>query len=122
MPKSASLKKKMLILSGINFDKKEDLFDQANKSLKKLMGDIATGDNVSGSTAAVKLEPAFVTTTQREALATSAHLNQRGRSRFRSRGYRGPSNFKGRHDPGGAIKRNEYTRPMNPKGKDGNLQ
>ena len=85
----------MLILSGINFDKKEDLFDQAKKSLKKFKGDIATGDNVSGSTAAVKLEPAFVTTTQEEALATSANLNQSGRSWFHSRGYRGSSNFKG---------------------------
>ena len=116
---SASLKK-MLILSGINFDKKEDLFDQAKKSLKKFKGDIATRGNVSGSTAAVKLEPAIVTTTQEEALPTNAHLNQRGRSWFRSRGYRGLSNFKERHDPGGAIKRNEYTRPMNPKGRDGN--
>ena len=31
-----SKSKKMLILSGINFDKKEDLFDQAKKSLKKI--------------------------------------------------------------------------------------
>ena len=119
MPISASLKK-MLILSGINFDKKEDLFHQAKKSLKKFKGDIATGDNVSGSTAAVKLESAFVTTTQEEALATSAHLNQRGRSWFCSCGYRRPSNFKGRHEPGGAIERNEYTRPINPTGRDGN--
>ena len=75
----------MLFLSGIKFDKKEDLFDQTKKSLKKCKGDIATGGNVSGSTAAVKLEPAFVTTVQKEASATSAHLNQRGRSGFRSR-------------------------------------
>ena len=77
----------MLILSGINFYENEDLFEQAKRSLKKFKGDIATGDNVSGSTAAVKLEPAFVTTTQEEALATSAHLNQRGRFWFRSHGY-----------------------------------
>ena len=110
----------MLILLGINFDKKEDLFDQARKSLKKFKGDLATGDNVSGSTAAVKLEPASVTTAQEEALATSVHLNQRGHSWFHSHDYKGPLNFKGRHDPGGAIKWNEYTRPMNPKGRDGN--
>ena len=94
---SANISKseKMFILSSINFDKKEDLFDHEKKSLKKFKSDIATGDNVSGSTAAVKLKPAFVTTTQEEALATSASLKQRGRSWFRSRGYRGPSNFKG---------------------------
>ena len=61
----------------INFDKKEDLFDQAKKSLKKFKGDIATGDNVSSSTAAVNFEPAFATTTQEKTLATSADLNQR---------------------------------------------
>ena len=77
----------MLILSGINCDKKEDLFDQAKKSLKKFKGDIATGDNVSGSTAAVKLEPAFVTTTQEEGLTTSAHLSQKRRSLLCSCGY-----------------------------------
>ena len=65
-------------MSDINFDKKEDLFDQAKKSLKKFKSDIPTGDNVSGSKAAVKLEPAFVATTQEEALATSAGLNQSG--------------------------------------------
>ena len=97
MPISASLKK-MLILSGINFDKKKDLFDQAKKSLKKFKSDIATGHNVSGSTAAGNLEPAFVTTTQEEALATSANLNQSGYSWFHSRGYSGSLNFKGRHD------------------------
>ena len=84
----------MLILSGINFDKEKDLFE----SLEKFKGDVASGDYVSGSTATVKLEPAFVITTQEEALATSAHLNQRRRSWFRSRSYRRSSNFKGRHD------------------------
>ena len=70
--------------------------------------------------AVVKLELAFVTTTQEEASATSANLNQRGRSWLYSRGYGGCSNFKGQYGHGETIKRNEYRGPMNSKWRDGN--
>ena len=60
----------------------------------KFKGDNATGDNVGGSTAAIKLEPTFLTP-QEEALPSGAHLNQMRRSWLHNRGSRGFLNVKG---------------------------
>lgn len=119
---SANISKpeKMLILSGINFEKKENLFDQAKKSLKKFKGDLASSDDIVGATAALKLEPTFFTS-QEEALVADNLQYQRGRSWPRGRGFRGASYYRGRKtDRGGSARGNEYVKPVNPKGPDGN--
>lgn len=41
--------------------KKENLFDQIKKSLKKFEGDTASSSDMAGATAAIKLEPEFLT-------------------------------------------------------------
>ena len=110
----------MLILSGINFEKKDDLFDQAKKSLNKFKGELASNDDIVGATAALKLEPTFVTS-QEEGLVTDNFQYQRGRSWPRGRGIRGAANYRGGNtDRGGSARGNEYVKPVNPKGPNGN--
>ena len=105
---SANISKpeKMLILSGLNFEKKDDLFDQAKKSLKKFKGELASNDDIVGATATLKLEPTFVAS-QEEALVTDNFQYQRGRSWPRGRGFRGAANYRGRKtDRGGSARGN----------------
>ena len=122
---SANISKpeKMLILSGINFEKKDDLFDQVKKSLKKFKGELASNDDIVGATATLKLEPTFVAS-QEEALVTDNFQYQRGRSWPRGRGFRGAANYGGRKtDHGGSARGNDYVKPVkpvNPRGPDGN--
>ena len=118
---SANINKseKMLILSGIDFEKKDSLFAQAKKSLKKFKGDLAS-DGIAGATAAMKLEPAFLSS-QEDVLFANNSQYYRARGWNRGRGYRGTSNFRGNKiDHGGSRKGTEYSKPINPKGSDGN--
>ena len=122
---------KKLILSGMNFEKKDDLFDPAKKSLKKFKGELASNNDIVGATAALKLEPTFVTS-QEEGLITDNFQYQRFFLSFlylylyfflipRGRGIRGAANYRGRKtNRGGSARGNEYVKPVNPKGPDGN--
>ena len=47
----------MLILTGMNFENKATLYEEAKKSLKKFMGD---GGHTQCSSKSLKLEPAFL--------------------------------------------------------------
>ena len=51
---------RLVVLTGLNYDHKEDLFDQAKKSLKKYKGGGVYGKN-DGSLDGTKLESAFLT-------------------------------------------------------------
>ena len=85
---------KMLILTGMNFDEKDKLYDQAKASLRKFLGNQPTGGaSASGgketwSKVAIKLEPAFLAENE-EALMVAGYVKRdqwRGRGRS---GYRG---------------------------------
>jgi hypothetical protein len=51
---------KLLVLTGMDYSKKTELYTQAQKSLKKFKGGVATGGASSFSAPAVKLEPSFL--------------------------------------------------------------
>ena len=53
---------KLLVLTGMDFNKKDELYEHAKSSLLKFKGDNFGGkmNTVEGATAAIKLEPAYV--------------------------------------------------------------
>ena len=59
-----SKEEKMLVLTGMNYDNKLTLYEEAKKSLKKFKGDICSDSNSTSSTttctSSIKLEPAFL--------------------------------------------------------------
>ncbi len=108
---------KMLILSGINFENKDTLFEQAKKSLKKFKVDLASG-NDSGS-GAINFEPTFVATPE-NVLAMGQSQAFRGRPWTGGRGSRVISNGKSRKmDRNSINKGGDYVKPINPKAADG---
>lgn len=100
----------MLILTGMNYENKQTLYEEAKKSLKKFKGDIAEGK--SQSSPSIKLEPAFLAENE-EALLAAGYIKQ-----SRSKG----SN-KGNYGRGGRYKRSpvqQYDK-KNPIGSDGKM-
>ena len=49
---------KQLVLTGMNYEHKETLYEEAKKSLKKFKGDVT--ESQRGSSLAIKLEPAYI--------------------------------------------------------------
>ncbi|KAH3782124.1 hypothetical protein DPMN_160035 [Dreissena polymorpha] len=49
----------MLVLTGMNYEERKTMYEQAKKSLKKFRGDVVESASFAG--AAIKVEPAFVT-------------------------------------------------------------
>lgn len=98
---------KLLVLSGIDFDKKTTLFDQAKRALRKFKGDLCT----EASTNSLKLEPVFESTCKEECNAT---WHQRG-----GRGYGRGHGWQGKR-PGFHYKGGNHSnapgsnRPINP--------
>ena len=64
---------KLLVLTGMNYDNKGTLYEEAKKSLKKFKG----GD--SSSSAAIKLEPTFITDNEEAFLAAGYGRGKRGK-------------------------------------------
>ena len=129
-----------LVMTGLDFSKKGEMYDQAKKSIKKLLGEIGSGAFGNNIAPAIKVEPAqFVT--------QNVNSEQRGRgsddsvndvnynSRFKSGGsggFRGYNNFNDSH--GGFIGYNKFNGDSrapprrdwcrdqnNPIGKDGKI-
>lgn len=138
--KRADLNKqdRQLVLTGLDFGDRENLYEQAQKSLKKFLGEMASGNRTSISGEAIKLEPAFVAEEEEAYVATGYGRHQR-RGGWRSSGYSGgavasgggkrsfrggngagkSSNF-GRFERGNKpYDRTVDNRPANPKGADG---
>jgi len=66
---------KMLVLTGMNYENKATLYDEAKRSLKKFKGDVCgTNGNMSSN---IKLEPAFFTQNE-EALWAAGYVRGRG--------------------------------------------
>ena len=101
---------KLLVLTGMNFNKKAYLYEEAKSSLKKFKGDDvhARGNkNVS-----VKIEPAYSTENEHILLAAGYVKNNAFYDRRKREGqyrYESPRN----------INSNNSGRKMNPLGKDG---
>ena len=64
---------KLLVLTGMNYDNKGTLYEEAKKSLKKFKG----GDSISS--ASVKLEPAYFTDNEETLLAAGYVRGKRGK-------------------------------------------
>ena len=124
---------KMLVLTGMNYDKKETLYEEAKSSLRKFKGDIveASGFN-SNSGNSIKLEPAFVT--EDEALLTAGYMRYNRRGGGGARGTDRPGRWNRGNNRGtvnqrgnGGIQMNKRgngsvqtsTKRMNPVGSDG---
>ena len=81
---------KLLVISGLNYEKKDDLYEQTQRSLKKFKGEGSSGGGYSGnagafSQPAIKVEPTYYTMNQR-----SVGMPHRGMSmRSRPRPWRG---------------------------------
>ena len=118
--KKANISKaeKMLVLTGMDYSKKEELYDQAKRSLTKFKGEQGGGAESGSAAVAVKLEPALVVEEEEEALA-AGYTSMRGRRR-NWRGYGG----RGRYNSGtsgqtGQASRGRGQRRLNPTGADG---
>ena len=139
---------KKLVLSGMDYSKKDTLYEQAKKSLRKFKGDHCYGSgsisgSSNGSSVAIKVEPAYYT--QSEHGQSSEVFFTGGRYRGNIRGYRGKA-LRGcqwqstvgsiRNGKGGKLEShciNRYqsasqsyrgasrARKVNPKGPDGNI-
>ena len=58
---------KLLVLTGMNYEHKKTLYEEAKKSLQKFKGDITEGQR--GSSSAIKLEPAYLSENEEALLA-----------------------------------------------------
>ena len=83
--KKANLTKaeRMLVLTGMNYSEKDQLFEQAKKSLLKFKGEQVGTREGSGASAAIKLEPTYVADSE------EAFWNARYSQKSGGRGYQG---------------------------------
>ena len=86
---------RQLVLTGMDYSKKTELYEQAQKSLQKFKGDqVCAGVSAYDSSPAIKLEPAFVVEDyNEEAYFASGH--QRTNNRGTSFQYRGRGSHRG---------------------------
>lgn len=73
---------KMLVLTGMNYENKDTLYDEAKKSLKKFKGEVTEGA-AHGSTPSIKLEPTFLAQNE-EALLAAGYVRAKQGGRFNS--------------------------------------
>lgn len=66
---------KLLVLTGMNYEHKETLYEEAKTSLQKFKSDITEGQRGSGSV--IKLEPAYLAENE-EALLAHVVKSQKG--------------------------------------------
>ena len=112
---------KQLVLTGMNYEHNETLYEEAQKSLKKSKGDITMGQR--GSSSAIKLEPAYIKEKEEALLAASY-----ARARPRNYGYnkdRAAWNSREDRTDQHAFETNAHgnaeSRKINPKGPTTNL-
>ena len=125
-----SREEKLLVMTGLDYSKKDEMYEQAKKSLQKFKGGVIDSGGASGfSSTAIKLEPVFLAENE-EALWNAGYV-QRGRWRGRfARGssFRGPSQpfngYRGSSQPfngyrGASQSNAQRGRAVNPNGPDG---
>ena len=104
-----SREEKLLVLTGMNFDNKHGLYEEAKASLKKFKRD----EPVTSEKLSIKVEPAYIADNKETVLAAGYHYNKRG-------GRSGP--YHNRTDTGAAQRSpnsQPRTKKMNPAGADG---
>ena len=103
-----SKEEKLLVLTGMSYDNKETLYEEAKKSLKKFKGSDGESCN-SGSS--IKMEPAFLAANE-EALLAAGYTRTRGDSPGvgRDRGETWRHGRPGRGAAGGEFPRTEFRR------------
>ena len=117
---------KLLVLTGMDYSKKDTLYEQAKLSLKKFKGDgpSSAGCDSAKSKPSIKLEPAFLAEHE-EALVAAGYVHQSKFSQFggNRRGKRKPGRGRGSLPdlPRGDSQNSRRTRRMNPTGSDGNI-
>ena len=88
---------RLLVLTGMDYSKKAELYEQAQKSLQKYKGDqVNTGASAYESTPAIKLEPAFIAE-EEDVLFTSGY-------RGANRGFQHSNRGRGRGGRGGVTR------------------
>ena len=87
---------RLLVLTGMDYTKKTELYDKARKSLQKFKGDQAnTGASVSENSVLIKLEPAFLAEHEEALFSAGYQKVKRGGGYYRGRGrgyYHGNNN------------------------------
>lgn len=118
-----STSEKMLVMTGMDYSKKDMLYTQAKNSLLKFKGQQSSSKPIEGASAAVKFEPSFLAeevywTGQRGRGSDASMSNYRG-GRPSQRGRWGMRSSRNR---GSDRNNRRYTnRPMNAKGSDGRV-
>ena len=110
---------KMLVLTGMDYSKKDQLFEQAKASLLKFKGEQGGGATslTDITPAAVKLEPAYMNETD-EAFWNSGYRRGYGHN---YRGNRGRPWSRGAHQGYNKFQKGTNDKRINPKGPDGKL-
>ena len=106
----------MLVKSGIDYAKKETMYDQCIVSMKKFKGD---NNSAACQNTAIKVEPAF-TTSSSNYQGQRGFRNSRGRYYNQNRGYQRMPVLK-RGEQFGTFERGAQTRRVNPTGANGRL-
>ena len=118
-------------LTGMNYENKPTLYDEAKRSLKEFKGEMCDSDKISASISSIKLEPAFLAENEEALMAAGYsrnrqkpfHYNGKGDfSRGRGNFYRGfnksPRGGQTNWTKGGSS---TVKKSINPKGSDGTL-
>lgn len=104
---------KMLVLTGMNYENKATLYEEAKCSLKKFKGE---GGQSKSASPSIKLEPAFLAENE-EALMAAGYV-RRGSTNF---GYRRGRPYRGRGQNFGFSSSQRGTKNINPNGPDGKI-
>jgi len=123
---------KMLVLTGMNYEKKDTLYEEAKKSLLKFKGEVGSASDSGALGQSIKLEPAFFADNE-EALLAAGYVKQR--SGVQGGGYNRQSVRGGQSSYGRSYSGNQRGAPsqrgyrfsrnikkrMNPTGADGQV-
>lgn len=112
----------MLVLTGMNYENKGTLYEEAKKSLKKFKGEIVEG-GASAKVPSIKLEPAFLAQNE-EALLAAGYIKARQpykQNYVSQRVGRNSRNVMGRgvQNRGSGTHVNSANKKINPVGLDG---
>ena len=122
---------KMLVLTGMNYENKPTLYDEAKRSLKKFKGEMCDSDKISASISSIKLEPAFLAENEEALMAAGYSRNRQKPFQYNGKGdfSRGRGNFYrgfNKSQRGGQTNwtkggSSTVKKSINPKGSDGTL-
>lgn len=123
-----SKEEKMIVLTGMNFENKETLYEEAKKSLKKFKGEACEGNSTS-TPVSIKLEPAFLAENE-EALMAAGYTRMKGNKFYqrggksdlmRGRGFQSRGSYGNQHGRQPLTGSSALKKSMNPSGLDGNV-